>query len=130
MVYYIKEITNSLRYGQRIGLATDRKSLLFSRRPDGQVRAYLSLLFDENKIRYHLKGKPKKEISFEEFLSKKSFLDKNLIKELEVDEIILLSQIEKILLQKDFIDDLYQKCIYLIKSSERASEFYIPTSSL
>ncbi|MBS0627981.1 MAG: hypothetical protein JSS09_07205, partial [Verrucomicrobia bacterium] len=62
MTYYIKEITNSVKANLRPILAADRKSLLFSRSEDGKIMAYISLLFDDQVIRYYINDKEKKEI--------------------------------------------------------------------
>lgn len=128
MVYYIKEFINSVKVGLRPILAADRRMLLFSRTEEGRVIAYISLLFDNNVIRYYLEGNPKQEISFSKFLSHETTLSQDLIQGLHVDETVLLSTIEKILLHKNLLDDLYEKYVHLLEASDRSSEFHLPAS--
>jgi len=130
MVYYIKEFINGAKVGLRPILAADRRTLLFSRTEEGKVIAYISLLFDNNVIRYYLEGKPKQEIPFSKFLSHEVTLDQDLIQGLHVDETVLLSTIEKILLHKNLLDELYQKYVHLLETSDRTTEFHLPTSNL
>ena len=130
MTYYLTEITNFIEMGVKPILAADRKITLYSRTAQGKVIASLVLLLDTNTLRYHLQGSPIKEISFLDFLSNQALLEASLADELHIEKEKLYAIIEKILLHKNLLDDLYHKYTDFIKASSRTGDFYIPPQKL
>lgn len=127
MTYYLTEITNFIEAGLKSTLAADRKITLYSRTEQGEVIASLILLLDTNTLRYHVQGAPVKEIPFLNFLSNHALLEDSLADELHIKKEKLYAVIEKILLHKNLLDDLYSKYTNFIKTSSRTGDFYIPT---
>jgi hypothetical protein len=126
MIYYLTEFINFMESSLKPTLAADRKITLYSRTGEGNVIASLILLLDTNTLRYCLQNGSIKEISFIDFLSHQVPLDESLADELSIEKEKLYTLIEKILLHKNLLDDLYDKYTDFIKKSPRMNDFYIP----
>ncbi len=126
MTYYLTEFTNFIEAGLKPILAADRKITLYSRTEYGEVIASIILLLDANILQYRLPGNPIKEISFVDFISHQTSLENSLADGLHIEKEQLSTLIEKILLHKNLLDDLYHKYTDFIETSQRTSDFYIP----